>query len=129
MSALPYTLEKFYQFFTDRFDFCALNAEWGWNDVILSANLSGNLSSALSVSEWGVNDANLSITMSVNLGSTFECQVVTDKSGFWKILWDLPWFLLFKKFYFQQTGRGFQMLQKIISPGFQRAGWFSDVSY
>jgi len=38
--------------------------------------------------------------------------VVTDKSGCWKILWDLPWFLLFKKFCFQQTARGFQNVAK-----------------
>jgi hypothetical protein len=67
----PYTLEKIYQFFTDRFDFCGLNVEWGWNDVNLSANLSGNLSSALSVSEWCVNDANLSVNM--RSGSMVSC--------------------------------------------------------
>jgi len=69
-----HTLEKFYQFFTDRFDFCGLNAKWGWNDVNLSANLSGNLSFALSVSEWGVNDANLSVNMSANVGSRYPCE-------------------------------------------------------
>jgi len=100
----------------------------------LSVNLSGNLSSALSVGEWGVNDANLSVNEC--------CQVVTDKSGFWKILWDLPWLLLFEKFCFQQTGRGFQNVVKnnfswvskgwlvfrcFILVGFQR--WFSFSDY
>jgi len=77
----PYTPEIFYQFFTDRFDFRGFNAEWGWNDVNLSANLRGNLSSALSVSEWGVNDANLSVNMSANLGSTLSVKWLLTSLG------------------------------------------------
>jgi len=105
--------------------------------------LSGNLSSALSVSEWGVNDANLSANMrSANVGSTLSVKWLLTSLGFWKILWELPWFLLFNKFYFQQTGRVFQngaknnftwvlkgwlVFRCFVLVGFQR--WFSFSDY
>jgi hypothetical protein len=77
--------------------------------------LSGNLSSALSVSEWGVNDANLSVNMNASVGSTFSVKWLLTSLGVGRFYGTCLGSFYSKSFVFNRLREGFKMLRKIIS--------------